>query len=35
MDMRHMIGAVLLVLAGYWLGRKYPTALQMIPIIGS
>lgn len=35
MDIRHIIGAVLLVLFGYWLHRKYPTLLQMIPVVGS
>lgn len=35
MDMRHLLGAVVILAVGYWLGRKYPGMLAGIPIIGS
>lgn len=35
MDFRHVIGFVIILAAGYWLGRKYPSALAGVPILGS
>lgn len=35
MDLRHIIGAVVVLALGYWLGRTYPGALAGVPILGS
>lgn len=35
MDIRHVLGMVVILALGYWLGRKYPTALASIPVLGS
>lgn len=35
MDMRHLLVLVAILAAGYWLGRKYPSALAGVPILGS
>lgn len=33
---RHMVITAVVVLAlGYWLGKKYPTALAGLPVVGS
>ncbi len=31
----HLLMTVVLVAVGYWLGRKFPSALASIPILGS
>jgi hypothetical protein len=35
MDIRHVLGMVVILALGYWLGRKYPGALAGIPVLGS
>jgi hypothetical protein len=35
MNWSHIFTAVIVLAIGYWLGRKYPTALASIPVLGS
>lgn len=35
MDWRHLIVLVLVLLAGFWLGKKYPGTFSGIPVLNS
>jgi hypothetical protein len=35
MDMRHIIVLVAVLALGYWLGRKFPSVLAGVPVLGS